>query len=32
VLRGVGWRPFALATASTILVTSIALVGVLLVG
>ena len=32
VLRGVGWRPFALATASTILVATIALVGVLLLG
>ncbi|HEY5856055.1 MAG TPA: putative sulfate exporter family transporter [Aldersonia sp.] len=32
VLRGVGWRPFALATASTMLVTTIALVGVLLAG
>lgn len=32
VLRGVGWRPFALAAASTIIVAATALTGVLLVG
>lgn len=32
VLRGVGWRPFALAAASTTIVAATALVGVLLVG
>ncbi|MCZ1072793.1 YeiH family protein [Rhodococcus sp. A5(2022)] len=32
VLRGIGWRPFALAAASTVIVVTIALTGVLLVG
>ncbi|ATQ31966.1 putative sulfate exporter family transporter [Rhodococcus ruber] len=32
VLRGVGWRPFALAAASTVWVSAIALTGILLLG